>query len=68
MPKPARKGNYSILLQKDIKNAIENSINFFDTNLKNEIVNKIKIDLERSLKTLGEHSVKITLGSEKFEN
>ena len=58
---------FNSITKKDIKDAIENSINFFDTNLKNEIVNKIKIDLERSLKTLGEHSVKITLGGEKFK-
>ncbi len=58
---------FSSITKKDIKDAIENTLNFFDTNLKNEISNKIKINLERSIKTLGEHPVKITLGEEKFE-
>lgn len=58
---------FNSITKKDIKDAIENSLNFLTINLKNEIINKMKIDLERSLKTLGEHPIKITLGGEKFE-
>lgn len=58
---------FNSIAKKDIKDALENTLNFFGANLKNEIANKLKINLERSIKTLGEHSVKITLGGEKFE-
>ena len=58
---------FNSITKKDIKDAIENALNFLDTNLKNEIANKIKIDLERSIKILGEHHIKITLGGEKLE-
>ena len=58
---------FNSITKKNIKDAIENTLNFLDTNLKNEITNKIKINLERSIKTLGEYRIKITLGGEKFE-
>lgn len=58
---------FNSITKEDIKNSIENALNFLNINLKNEITNKIKIDLERSIKTLGVHSIKIILGGEKFE-
>lgn len=58
---------FNSITKENIKDSIKNALNFLDADLRNEIINKIRIDLERSIKTLGEHPVKIKIGDEKGE-
>ncbi len=58
---------FSSVGKKDVKNAIDDFLTFIPADLKKEISDKIKINLLRSIKTLGSHQVKIELGEKKFE-
>lgn len=56
---------FSAIGKKDVKKAIEDFLIFIPADFKKEIFDKIKINLPRSIKTLGNHQVEIGIGSEK---
>lgn len=56
---------FSAIGKKDVKKAIEDFLTFIPVDFRKEIFNKIKINLPRSIKTLGNHQVEIEIGSEK---
>lgn len=61
-------GIFGVITKKNIIKAFDDSLNFIEPDLRKEIFRKIKIDLPRSLKTLGEHEIEISIGSDaKFK-
>lgn len=54
---------FSAIGKKDIKKAIDDFLTFIPADFKNEVFDKIKINLSRSIKTLGNHQVEIEIGS-----
>ncbi len=56
---------FSAIGKKDVKKSIEDFLTFIPADFKKEIFDKIKINLPRSIKTLGNHQVEIEIGSGK---
>lgn len=56
---------FSAIGKKDVKKAIEDFLIFIPADFRKEIFDKIKINLPRSIKTLGNHQVEIEIGREK---
>lgn len=54
---------FSAIGKKELKKAIDDFLTFIPPDFKNEIFDKIKINLPRSIKTLGSHQVEIEIGS-----
>ncbi|KKR88915.1 MAG: 50S ribosomal protein L9 [Candidatus Wolfebacteria bacterium GW2011_GWA2_42_10] len=53
---------FGSITKDDVKRAIKDFITFLPPDLEKEILKKIKIDSNRTLKTLGEHLVEVNLG------
>lgn len=59
---------FSPITKKDVKEAIENSLTFLSADMKKEISERLDIDFVKSIKSLGEHPIKVFLGNGvKFE-
>ncbi|MEK7657915.1 MAG: 50S ribosomal protein L9 [Patescibacteria group bacterium] len=56
---------FSAIGKKDVKKSIEDFLTFIPADFKKEIFDKIKINLPRSIKTLGNHQVEIEIESGK---
>ena len=67
IPAGENKSIFKPVTKKDILEIIGNNLNSMPENTKDEIISKIKLDLPRSLKILGSHTIAAKLEDKKFE-